>query len=774
MSRPFLIFPLGFLAISHAAELPGFKEHAGGFFEQSCVDCHDGETKKGGLDLTKIDASMAGQTDLWTRIYDRVRDGEMPPKNRKARPGPEDVKSFLKWVEPRLVDADRFQREVALRRLNRVEYGNTIRDLLGVEFDFSKILPEDQKAGGFDNNGRALAVSADQMEAYLKAASLAVTKVLMPGEKPVPQKVVADPAPELLGFITKYPTSSYAIVDGMAAAFKTERSDYSQIASREHGTKKAGRYRFKFQAKALNTVDDLVFMIRTNTGLNVAAGNLGYFEVGPELKDFEIETEMAAYSPLQFFALGLPASVEKAANPKYPGIAFGKVEMTGPLADTWPPECHTRLLGGLDLAKATVQDARAVLEKFMPRAFRRPVEAAELDRYAGIVSRQLAEGRGFPESLRTALLAVLCSPNFLYLREDVTPGGSRVSDTEFASRLSYFLWSSMPDAELLKLAGEGRLREPQMLRAQVERLLKSPEAAQFVENFTGQWLHLREITATTPDAKTFPDFDELLQVSMVREGEGFFREILDKDLPVSNFLNSDFAMLNGRLAQHYGIDGVKGMTLRSVKLPEGSVRGGVLTQAGVLKVTANGSYTSPVVRGAWVLDNILGKPSPPPPPNINGIEPDIRGATTMRQQLEKHRDDPSCAACHQYIDPPGFALESFDPTGALRTKYVRFEVTNAEKGKGNLIEGADVDATGNLADGRIFAGIAEFKKLLMTSQDDFERCLTKKLLTYGLGRDLGFSDREAVAAIDKQAASGGHGLRTLIHIIAASETFSTR
>jgi Protein of unknown function (DUF1587)./Protein of unknown function (DUF1592)./Protein of unknown function (DUF1588)./Protein of unknown function (DUF1585)./Protein of unknown function (DUF1595). len=674
-------------------------------------------------------------------------------------------------MEPHLTEADRVQREVALRRLNRVEYRNTIRDLLGVDFDFSRILPEDQKSGGFDNNGKALAVSADQMEAYLKAASLAVEKVLKPGEKPVTQKVIADPAPDVLELITKYPTNSYKIVDGMAAVFKSERSNYSQIASRGNVTKADGRYRFKFKAKALNTTDPLVFKILTNTGINVPNGNLGYFEVGPEEKTFVIEAEMKAYSPLQFFLPGLPLVPEKGESP---GIAFGKIEMTGPLAETWPPKYHTDLLGKLDLTKATAADAREVLGKFLPRAFRRPLETGEIDRYAAIVAKQMEAGNAFRESLRTSLLAILCSPNFLYLREDVRPGGERINDAEFASRLSYFLWSSMPDDELFRIASENKLRDPATLRAQVERMLDDPKADSLTKNFTGQWLHLREINATTPDAKTFPNFDELLEVSMVREGEEFFRHLLEKDLPVSNFLDSDFAMLNGRLAEHYGIAGVKGMTLQPVKLPPGSVRGGVITQAGVLKVTSNGSYTSPVVRGAWVLEAILGRPSPPPPPNISGLEPDIRGATTLRQQLDKHRNDSSCAACHQYIDPPGFALESFDPTGALRTKYVRYEVTDAEKREGHLVDGADVDATGNLADGRTFSGIAEFKKLLMTSQDDFQRCLTKKLLTYGLGRELGFSDRPAIGQIMQATAAHGNGLRTLIHHLVASETFSTR
>jgi len=759
---------------AHAADVAGYKEYAAAFFDQQCLDCHDAETKKGGLDLTKIDPTMAGQTDLWTTVYDRVQDGEMPPKSRKTRPSAAEIEKLLSWIEPRLTEADHAKREVALRRLNRVEYQNTIRDLLGVDLDFSSMIPPDQKAGGFDNNGAALAVSTDQMEGYLKAASLIANKVLVPGEKPKTVQVVADPVPDVLEWVTKYPTNTYAIVDGMAASFKSERSDYSQIASRQHGTKKAGLYRFKFQAKALNTADKLVFVARTNRGQGYTDSNVGYYEVGPELTTIEIVTPVAAYSNLQLFPLGLPNTLPKEPEAKYPGVAFGKIEMTGPLAEVWPPETYTRLIGTLDVTEATAADARTILASFMPKAFRRHVEPAELDRYTNLAARELESGRDFITSLRTALRSVLCSPNFLYLREDVRPGTAKITDVELASRLSYFLWSSMPDAELIKLAVEGRLHEPSILHAQVERLLKDERSTGFVKNFTGQWLHLREINDTTPDEKVYPKFDELLQVAMVGEGESFFREILDSDLPLSSFLNSDFVMVNERLAAHYGLSGVKGMALRKVSLPADSVRGGVLTQAGVLKVTANGTSTSPVVRGAWVLENILGRPSPPPPPNVGAIEPDIRGAVTVRQQLEKHRHETSCNACHQYIDPPGFALESFDPTGDFRTKYAHYEVTDAEKGKGKLVDGADVDATGQLSDGRPFADIRDFKKLLMTSQDDFTLCLTRKLLAYGLGRDLGFSDRPTVESIRLHTAKNGNGLRTLVHAIVESEVFAIR
>jgi hypothetical protein len=293
-----------------------------------------------------------------------------------------------------------------------------------------------------------------------------------------------------------------------------------------------------------------------------------------------------------------------------------------------------------------------------------------------------------------------------------------------------------------------------------------------VKHFTGQWLKLRQINETVPDARLYPKFDELLQESLVWESEGYFREMLRADVSIDDLLDSDWAMLNERLATHYQVDGVKGIKLRRVALPKGSVRGGVLTQGAVLKVTANGTTTSPVTRGVWVLENILGRPTPPPPPNTAGIEPDIRGAVTVREQLAKHRSVESCNVCHKSIDPPGFALESFDPTGAFRETYLRWKVTNAEHNWGSVEKGAAVDPTGQTESGERFADIREFKRLLLVRRDDFARCLAEKLTAYALGRETGFGDRESIAAAVRKVKDGGGGLRRLVHAVVESETFS--
>ncbi|MGI9471639.1 MAG: DUF1592 domain-containing protein, partial [Rubripirellula sp.] len=351
-----------------------------------------------------------------------------------------------------------------------------------------------------------------------------------------------------------------------------------------------------------------------------------------------------------------------------------------------------------------------------------------------------------------------------------------------AARLSYFLWSSMPDQELREKAGTGRLNEPEILRQQVERLLESRKSDAFTENFTGQWLDLRDIDFTEPDANLYPEFDELLRISMLRETQLFFGEVLSKNLSVVNFVDSDFTFLNGRLANHYGIDGPQGQAFRRVSLPAQSLRGGLLTQASVLKVTSNGTYTSPVLRGVWILENILGQPTSPPPDNVGAVEPDIRGATTIREQLARHRDIDSCAACHRKIDPPGFVLENFDPIGGYRTHYR----TMAEAGQRPKIKqapftfnwvryriGPAVDATCQLPNGRSITDIRDYKEVLASDPEQITRNLAAKLMTYAIGRKIGFSDRLTVDKIVQEVRQQNYGFRSLVHAIVQSPGFQT-
>ena len=750
------------------------KEETWQFLESHCMDCHDGYVQKGGLNLEEFPRNqISGEflVERWTRIYDRVNAAEMPPPKKKVLDR-EEIAGFLGGLSPILHKADQELREVVHRRLNREEYEATIQDLLGIEIELKHLLPEDQEAGGFDNNGAALAMSPDQIEQYLEAARLALGEAMVEGERPEIKVVTASSVPETKMYWGK----GFGFHDEHVFGYITSKTSYSKIATRRERVKVRGKYRFKFTAMTRNTDKPVVFsLVRSGHNANTESTHMGYFEAHGKPKVFEVEYMMDRGDCIQFFPQGLPKWGKDPDVNGFAGVGFSDVEITGPLYPQWPPASHKNLVGDIDLESGTLEDATKVLAKFAERAFRRPLAEGELDRYTNLVANNLETGRPFREALILGMQAILCSTNFLYLLEDLRDG-AKLSDHELASRLSYFFWSSLPDSQLLELAAKGRLRDAGILAKQVDRMLKDPKAGRFVRNFTGQWLKLRDINKTTPDSKLYASFDELLQSAMVAEGETFFKKILKDDLHIRNFLHSDFIMANERLSKHYGIDHVQGIHMRPVKLEKDSVRGGVLTQAGVLKVTANGTNTSPVMRGVWVLEHILGDHVPPPPPNVAGIEPDIREAATIREQLDLHRDSESCRSCHLHIDPPGFALESFDPTGAYRERYLQFKVNpeHADKGWGRVVQAKEVDASGQMAKGEKFTGIREFKQLLLADQAKFAKCLTEHLLSYGLGRELGFSDRQEVEEIVKAADAKGGGLRTLLQTIVASNLYQRR
>ena len=381
----------------------------------------------------------------------------------------------------------------------------------------------------------------------------------------------------------------------------------------------------------------------------------------------------------------------------------------------------------------------------------------------------------------------LCSPDFLYHvepSEASSPAGGQVDEYALANRLSYFLWNSLPDERLRELAAAGKLHEPRILTEEVERMLADERSQRFVEDFLGQWLKLRTIGMNDVDKDLYPEFKKYLQDSMVAETRAYFREMLDRDLDATHLVKSDFAMLNGRLALHYGIDGVEGTKIRRVSLPPESPRGAFLTQASLLKITANGTVTSPVLRGAFVMERLFGRPPEPPPPGVPGVEPDVRGATTIREQLALHRDNQACAGCHAKFDPPGFALESFDVIGGERTWY---RATREGSGKqpprskafeklgigGGFKIGPEVDPSGTLLDGRSFKEVREFQSLIAEDPNLLLENMARQFLIYGTGRDIAFADRDAVSGIVSQTASHGGGLRTLIHEVVRSELFQT-
>jgi hypothetical protein len=537
---------------------------------------------------------------------------------------------------------------------------------------------------------------------------------------------------------------------------------------------------------------------------------IGYFDA-PSLRPTVYEREVwlnRGESLKVNFASQWPRAAIDGWLTKYvgPAVAIDWLDVEGPLHAQWPPPSHRRLFGRLPLvplpdsrtephplprtpplqvfdisrnqpgkyAFATAvptarpsTDAALLLGDFLPRAFRRPVSAAEVARYVGLVKKQLDADRYFEEAMRAACKAALCSPDFLFLRE--MPG--QLDDWALASRLSYFLWNSMPDDALGALAEQGRLHQRHHLREQVERMLRDPRSDRFVRDFLAQWLDLRDINATCPDPRLYPEFSPYLGESMVEESRAFFRELLDKDLPASNLVHSDFLVLNQRLAEHYGIAGVRGAAFRRVPLPPGSHRGGILTQASVLKVTANGTVTSPVKRGVWVQRKLVGRPPEPPPPNLPVIEPDVRGAVTIREQLAKHRSQAVCASCHAAMDPPGFALESFDVIGGWRDRY-RFLPSGSPQHLRYQV-GLPVDPGGETA-GRPFRNVDEFKQILLEDPRQIARNLVRHLIVYATGAPPTFADRPLVEQILDRADAPNYRLRSLLHEIVQSPLFQRK
>ena len=505
-----------------------------------------------------------------------------------------------------------------------------------------------------------------------------------------------------------------------------------------------------------------------------------------------------------------------------PGIAVEWVEIEGPIIDQWPPASHRALFGDLPVKEwnkdkdasvplpkqqtwpngnpwsfpkdpygergdkrqkvhvasdAPMQDAEKLLLTFARRAFRRPVSQGDVSSYLTIVKSRLDAGAAFQDAMLAAYRGILTAPEFLLLRE--SPG--KLSPHALAARLAAFLWSSVPDDALLAAADSGDLAKPDVLRAQTDRLLKDAKGQRFVTDFLAQWLSLREINATQPDKKLYPEFTPLLQEAMVMESHAFFAELVKGDLPITNLVKSDFAMLNEPLARHYGIDGVKGWDMRKVPLPKDGKRGGVLTQAAVLKVTAAGTTTSPVKRGAFVMERLMGVHPSPPPADAGAIEPDVRGTTTVREQLEKHRRNDTCNSCHTKMDGYGFALESYDVTGEWRAKY---RAVGGGKGpeKDKIVNGhhiqyhyeLPVDCAGVMPDGRPFTDVEQLRDLLASEPDKLARAFVGHLVTYATGAAVSFADRAAVDAVIAKAKAKDYGIRTLIHETIQSDLFRTK
>lgn len=757
---------------------PVYAERVRPLLQKYCFECHAEKSTKSGLrlDVLPLDFDTERTTSVWKEVASRVvdRTESMMPPEGKPRPSEQETQTLRTWIESQLTAAtaadaaaQKAEGRAQLRRLNRVEYDNTLRDLLEIDVDLKPLLPDDDSIAGFDNVGTGLQITRIHQERYLEAAETALNAAIVLGPRP------QSSTRKLTFRVDKGAYPPRIALENDAVVFFT-----SAVAELQQSrVPAAGRYRVRISAQPYrNQGRPLVVFINCGNPIHPDERYCAIAGDEPTILDFT--AQMGAGNTVRTAPYGFgQIYIRDLAAYQGPGLQVDWVEVEGPLTDTWPPASHQRLLGSIDLKKATPAEAEQVLRTFIPRAFRRPVPEEKLEKYVAFLNAKVNdENCTVEDALRQSLTAVLCSPDFLLLHE--TPGP--LDDHALASRLSYFLWRSMPDETLLDLASQKKLRSPEDLRRQVERMLHDPRASALAKNFLGQWLGLRQIDATSPDRVLYPEFDEYLKYSMLQEPRSFFEELLRNDLPIENLIHSDFTMLNDRLAKHYGIAGVEGPEFRNVKLPPESHRGGVLTMAAVLKVTANGTVTSPVLRGVWLQDKIMGQTLELPPNlMVSAVEPDIRGALDIRDQLAKHRTVAQCASCHQKIDPFGFALENFDPIGGYRTnyralgKFPKAPVTIYDKPV-QYSPGLPVQAGDVMPSGKPFKDADEFKQLLLEDPTPFLRTVTEKLLVYATGSPVRSADRAAVDGILRRVQEKNDGLRTLVHELIQSELFLTK
>jgi mono/diheme cytochrome c family protein len=790
-------------------------------FKTYCVDCHDDATATAGLSLESLAADY--DNPAWVRIHDRIKSGEMPPADA-PQPSPEEraaaVASLAKKLTAAAATRQKAEGRVVLRRMNRREYEQTLHDLFGIAEPLAALLPEDTVVHGFDTTSSGLETSATHLLRYQAAAERALAAALPAG--PVASTVTRWTGKEYLEKrlpVHRKGIDPFVRVDGDSLVLHAVL--YGDNSMQAPHPLVPGRYRIRASVRLVNCDKPMSVLIgkrvdrfQTEKLMHI----IDYQDVKPgETKILEAETDLKYSQGNQFvyFQGQLPwfGEFEKSRGDRGkqpleqdfagPGLAVDWAELEGPLdaglgclrmfgdlprqprmpeGKEPPKDWEKWQVGSGEYAKWPLvavstdpkADADRLIRGFLPLAFRGPVAEDLAAHYVALVHGRIDKGETFDEAMRAGYKAILCSPHFLAFIEP--PG--RLDDYAIAARLARFLWSSTPDEQLLAVAAKGSLSTPEGLRSQADRMLADPKATRFVKDFTDQWLDLRKFLDMKPD-DIYAEYDEMLMWSIPIESRRFFGRVLAEDLPATNFFHSDWTMLNGRLAQHYGVDGVEGAEFRKVSLEPKHHRGGVITQASFLKMSTNASYTSPVKRGAWVLERILGTPPAAPPPNVKAIEPDIRGATTIREQLTLHKNVEVCASCHRTIDPPGFALESYDVVGGWRERYrvkqggdgIEQQELPGVRGK-KVFVAKPVEAGGETADGKSFQDIDAYKQIVLARDgDQLARNMAEKLIVYATGAPIDFADRATVEQILRDTKPRQHGLRSLVLAVIQSPAF---
>ena len=828
--------PAAQAAVAGESSVPA--THVLSHLESSCLDCHDADTAEGKLAIPALgtDLSDTSVREKFALMHDRVAKRQMPPD---AGDLPDDKRAVLLSALSAFVEqADRADVQangrVPLRRLNRREYEHTLRDILLLpNLDISDRLPEDRTRDGFNKSAEGLDFSRIQLEAALDAAEAALRAAVADGVAPQP--------PDTFTAISKNLFGGQAFGEPVAQFFAKEskkvdkpeaddadvecaifRSAYWPYHGYPRGfvAKRSGVYRVRFKARAVHQMENftlvpapqpvpMTFRARAPSGPDVS-GDVqavgGLFDISPEGGDYETTVLLKKGQTIEYSLLGLAVPLARNVNggePTYrfpplppgghPGVAFKSLEITGPLPpDAWPPASHRVLFGDLPfraapagaapavevLASDPEVDARRLFRRFAAAALVKPLPEEDIAAYEALIITAIRGGTGITPAMLAGYRALLCSPEFLYLDDP----RSTADLVPLAQRLSYFFWDTRPDSALLAKATSGELGRPEVLRAEVDRLIDDPRFSRFIKNFTDYWLDLRNLRRDEPDIRLYPEyrFDDYLVESMGMETRAFVTAMVRENMPAAAIVDTDFLFANDRLARHYSLEPLSGHAVRKVPVPPGSPLGGLLTQAAIQKVTANGTNTSPVLRGAWVMTRLLGQPPPKPPESVPAVEPDIRGAKTIRDLLAMHTKDASCASCHKLFDPVGFALENFDICGGWRERYRGLE-------EGEPVTGIDraghdfsyrlahpVDSRGSLPDGRTFSDIKSLKALLADSSRQLARNLLHQFTAYATGGPVRFSDRRDIESILDACAADGYRVRDLLHGFVASGIFCGR
>ena len=763
------------------------------FVEKYCSKCHSSEDPQAELVLTRFSDSdsILRERKIWMNVMKQVQSASMPPKE-ESTPSVSESEKFVEHIKAIFDHADRNAKpeagRVTMRRLNRLEYKNTIRDLIGVDFDPTSEFPSDDIGYGFDNIGDVLSLPPVLMERYLDAADGILARAITPDPPAVPKRHLSSQytEPASADVAAKLIENSYRRLDTSTK----EGIELGPIHT-QYQWDASGEYTFRTKLYGVSSdaqnVQGVILLHgkdlpnpSSDAELDSISGN--FPRPARILKTFEVTAKAADQA--QVIEVNIPALANRdrvmVGQLKKPEGQSAKLyiehlALDGPL-DT-RPESHRRLLA-VTAGKSVPEQTREALGRFMRKAYRRTVEPEELEKLSQWVDQMTAGGEKWEAAMQIAMQAVLCSPKFLFRVEpDDRPASADIRSLDafaVATRLSYFLWSSMPDDLLLEAAEKGTLE--QELASHVHRMLADERSSALIQSFSTQWLQIQRLESFAADTQSFPSFNAKLKSAMLRETELFFESVLRENRSVLELIDTNYTFLNETLAKHYGIadtvgnwmgqpaskpDGkpIQGDTFQRVSLQDRN-RGGLITQASVLAVTSNPTRTSPVKRGRWILEQFLGAPPPPPPPNVPELPSKSEDVSTasLRKRMEVHRQNPSCANCHAKMDPIGFALENYDAVGAYRTKDGAF----------------DIDASGEFADGSKFSGPGDLKSIILAKREDFVRCLAEKMLTYALGRGLEYYDRPTIEKIVRSMPGQEYKIQGMIQEIVLSEPFLKR